>query len=89
KFNEEGTDALLVVVNLDPYYTQSGWVKVPLSELSIAPDQSFLAHDLLGGGQYIWHGEYNYVELNPHVLPAHILKIKKQLKKENQFDYFI
>jgi len=88
KFNEEGTDAFLVVVNLDPYYTQSGWVKVPLSELSISPDQPFLAHDLLGGGQYIWQGEYNYVELNPHVLPAHILKIKKQLKKENQFDYF-
>ncbi|MDD3539498.1 MAG: alpha-1,4-glucan--maltose-1-phosphate maltosyltransferase [Atribacterota bacterium] len=88
KFNEEGTNALLVVVNLDPYYTQSGWVRVPLSELGLSPDQSFLAHDLLGGGQYIWQGEYNYVELNPHVLPAHILKIKKQLKKENQFDYF-
>jgi starch synthase (maltosyl-transferring) len=88
KFNEEETDAILVVVNLDPNYTQSGWVKVPLYELGILPDQSFLSQDLLGGGQYIWQGEYNYVELNPHILPAHILKIRKHLKKENQFDYF-
>jgi starch synthase (maltosyl-transferring) len=47
-----------------------------------------MAHDLLGEGQYIWQGDYNYVELNPHILPAHIIRIKKHLKKENQFDYF-
>ena len=88
KFNEQKTSAILIVVNLDPNYTQSGWIKVPLYELGISPEQSFLAHDLLGGGQYIWQGEYNYVELNPHILPAHIIKIKKYLKKENQFDYF-
>ena len=88
KFNEQKTDAILVIANLDPNYTQSGWVKVPLAELGISANQSFLAYDLLGEGQYVWQGEYNYVELNPHVLPAHIIKIKKHLKKENQFDYF-
>ncbi|MFA6621236.1 MAG: maltotransferase domain-containing protein [Candidatus Caldatribacteriota bacterium] len=88
KFNEQKTDAILIIVNLDPNYTQSGWIKVPLYELGISEDHSFLAHDLLGGGQYVWQGEYNYVELNPHILPAHIIRIKKHLKKENQFDYF-
>lgn len=88
KFNDEGNNAILIIVNLDPNYTQSGWAKVPIHELGISPEQSFLVIDLLGGGQYIWQGEYNYVELNPHILPAHILKIKKYLKKENQFDYF-
>ena len=88
KFNEQKTDAILVIANLDPNYTQSGWVKVPLAELGISANQSFLAYDLLGEGQYVWQGEYNYVELNPHVLPAHIIRIKKHLKKENQFDYF-
>ena len=88
KFNEKGDDAILVVINLDQHYTQSGWVKVPLVELDISPRESFLAHDLLGGGKYIWQGEYNYVELNPNILPAHIIRIKKQLKREQQFDYF-
>jgi starch synthase (maltosyl-transferring) len=89
KVSEDLSDIILIVVNLDPHYTQSGWIQVPLSAMGIEPDQPFLAQDLLGGGQYIWQGEYNYVELNPNILPAHILKIKKKLKKETDFDYFI
>lgn len=89
KVSEDLSDIILFVVNLDPHYTQSGWIQVPLSAMGIEPDQPFLAQDLLGGGQYIWQGEYNYVELNPNILPAHILKIKKKLKKETDFDYFI
>jgi len=89
KVSEDLSDIILIIVNLDPHYTQSGWVQVPLSAMGIEPDQPFLAQDLLGDGQYIWQGEYNYVELNPNILPAHILKIKKKLKKETDFDYFI
>jgi len=89
KVSEDLSDIILIVVNLDPHYTQSGWIQVPLSAMGIEPDQPFLAQDLLGGDQYIWQGEYNYVELNPNILPAHILKIKKKLKKETDFDYFI
>lgn len=89
KVSEDLSDIILIVINLDPHYIQSGWVQVPLSEMGIKPDQPFLAQDLLGGDQYIWQGEYNYVELNPQILPAHILKIKKKLKKETDFDYFI
>jgi len=89
KVSEDLSDIILIIVNLDPHYTQSGWVQVPLSAMGIESDQPFLAQDLLGGGQYIWQGEYNYVELNPNILPAHILKIKKKLKKETDFDYFI
>jgi starch synthase (maltosyl-transferring) len=29
--------------------------------------------DLLDGARYTWHGEWNYVELNPQVLPGHVL----------------
>jgi len=88
KFNNDLSNIILVVINLDPHYTQSGWVQVPLSDMGIETDQPFLAHDLLGGDQYIWKGEYNYVELNPNTLPAHIFKMKKRLKKESDFDYF-
>ena len=89
KFSEDVSNIILIVINLDPHHIQSGWVQVPLSEMGIEPEQPFLAQDLLGGDQYIWQGEYNYVELNPQVLPAHILKIKKKLKKETNFDYFM
>jgi starch synthase (maltosyl-transferring) len=37
----------------------------------------------------MWQGEKNYVELNPAVMPAHILKIHRRAKREADFDYFM
>lgn len=76
KQTEDLTDLLLMVVNLDPRYPQSGWVYLPLESLGIQPDQSYQLHDLLNDAQYTWWGEYNYVELNPYITSAHIFQIK-------------
>ncbi|GBD39391.1 Alpha-1,4-glucan:maltose-1-phosphate maltosyltransferase 1 [bacterium HR37] len=89
KVNEDLSNIILVVVNLDPHHTQSGWVRVPVSELGIEPNQPYLVHDLLSEDKYIWQGEYNYVELNPHVIPARIFRVRKRLRKETDFDYFM
>ena len=32
--------------------------------------------DLIDGGRYHWADEWNYVELNPHVLPGHLLRLQ-------------
>jgi starch synthase (maltosyl-transferring) len=77
KWTEDLSNIILVVVNLDIIYKQSGWVKVPIRELGIDPNQSYVAHDLLSDEKYVWYGERNYVELNPNKIPAHILKIEK------------
>ncbi|HWP90585.1 MAG TPA: alpha-1,4-glucan--maltose-1-phosphate maltosyltransferase [Thermodesulfobacteriota bacterium] len=89
KAAEESSNVILAVVNLDPYHTQSGWVKVPISELGIDPGQPYLVHDLLSEDKFIWQGERNYVELNPHILPARIFRVRKKLKRETDFDYFM
>lgn len=89
KVTDDLSNMILVVVNLDPFHPQSGWVKVPIGELGIDPDQPYLVHDLLSDDKYIWQGERNYVELNPHVLPANIFRIRKRLKRETDFDYFM
>lgn len=89
KGSEEEAESILVVVNLDPYHTQSGWLHIPLDEFGITPDQPYLCHDLLSDDKYIWQGETNYVELNPQILPAYIFKLRKRLKRETDFDYFI
>jgi starch synthase (maltosyl-transferring) len=89
KVAEESSNAILVVVNLDPYHTQSGWVRVPISELGIDPGQPYLVHDLLSEDKFIWQGERNYVELNPNILPARIFRVRKKLKRETDFDYFM
>ncbi|MCI0453756.1 MAG: alpha-1,4-glucan--maltose-1-phosphate maltosyltransferase [Candidatus Dadabacteria bacterium] len=89
KSTEDLSNIIFVVLNLDPYHTQSGWVRVPINELGIDPTQPYLVHDLLSEDKYIWHGERNYIELNPQILPAHILRVKKRLKRETDFDYFM
>ncbi len=86
---EDRSNVLLVFVNLDPFHTQSGWARVPVAELGLMPDEPYLVDDLLRGEKYIWQGERNYVELSPHVLPAHVFRLRRRLRRETDFDYFM
>ena len=89
KESEDRTNLILTVVNLDAHYTQSGHVTLPLEELEIPDDRAYEAEDLLTGARYLWHGARNYVELNPVGLSGHILKIRRHLKVETDFEYFL
>ncbi|MBS0201549.1 MAG: alpha-1,4-glucan--maltose-1-phosphate maltosyltransferase [Planctomycetes bacterium] len=89
KWTADGTDGVVVVVNLDPHHTQSGFIELPLVEFGIDSTHSFQAHDLLGAGRYLWTGPRNFVELNPQVSPAHIFRMRKQVRTESQFEYFL
>jgi starch synthase (maltosyl-transferring) len=89
KATEDLSDVILVIVNLDPRYKQSGWIDVPLDDFKLDPQQSYQVHDLLTDARYLWHGSRNYVELNPLILPAHIFKVRRRLRTERNFDYFL
>ena len=67
---------LIIAVNLDVYNTQSASVRIPLQELGLSYDASFKVRDLLSGNIYTWQGEWQYVELNPYQMPAHIFRIE-------------
>jgi len=89
KTNEDLSNIIIVAVNLDPYHTQGGWVTIPIKELGVDPHQPYLVHDLLSDDKFIWHGEKNYIQLDPTVVPAHIFRVRKKLKREHDFDYFL
>jgi len=89
KHTEDQTNVILVVVNLDYRYKQSGWVDLSLEELGLDPAEPYKVKDLLTDATYQWQGERNYVELNPLVMPAHILRISRQAKRESDFDYYL
>ncbi len=89
KSTDDGLNQVLVVVNLDPHYTQSGILELPLDDLGIDPRQPYQLHDLLTDARYLWHGARNYVELSPARLPAHLFVIRRRVRTEHDFDYYL
>jgi starch synthase (maltosyl-transferring) len=83
------SNVVLVVVNLDPHHTQSGWVEFPLEELGIDPQKPYQMHDLLSDARYLWQGSRNYVELNPQIVPAHVFRMRRRVRTERDFDYYM
>lgn len=67
---------ILILVNLDPDNMQSGFAEVPLELLGIDENSEYQVTDLLTDQTFTWHGRRNYVQLDPHSMPAHILSIK-------------
>lgn len=88
KSTDDLGNIVLVVVNLDPHHTQSGWVELPLADLKIDPHQPFQVHDMLSDARYLWNGLHNYVELAPGASPAHIFRVRRRLRSEHDFDYY-
>ncbi len=77
-YSKRSTDpenVILVVVNLDSRYTQSGWVDLPLEQLGLEPAQPFQVHDVLTGARFRWQGPRNFVELDPRIIPAHVFRV--------------
>jgi len=89
KTSEDRSNEVLVVVNLDPHYQQSGFITLPLEELGLDPRQPYQAHDLLTDARYLWHGSRNYVELSPQTVPAHVFVIRRKVRTEHDFDYYL
>ena len=88
KTSPDGDDVVLVVVNVDPHHRQSGWIQLDLDRLGVAPDHRFDVHDLLGGARYAWQGTSAFVELDPHVTPAHVFAIGRPSRSERDFEAF-
>ncbi len=89
KTTEDFSSCIVTVVNLDFRYKHSGWLDLDLKALGVAADRPFQAHDLLGDARFVWQGKRNYIELDPEVSPVHILRIRRKIRTEADFDYFM
>jgi starch synthase (maltosyl-transferring) len=89
KTSPDRKNIVLVVVNLDPHHRQSGWLNLTMDELGITPGEAFQVHDLLTGSRFLWHGAQNYVELDPGISPAHIFRLRRHLRTEQDFAYYM
>lgn len=89
KSTDDRTNTLVVAVNLDPHHTHSTFVEVPLDDFGLDPRLPYQMHDLLGEGRYIWNGRRNYIELERTALPVQIYRIRRRLRTERDFDYYM
>ncbi len=89
KHTDDLANIILVVVNLDSHHTHSGWLEFSPETLDLDPQQTFQVHDLLSDSRYLWQGLSNFVELNPQIVPAHIFVVRRKVRTERDFDYFL
>jgi starch synthase (maltosyl-transferring) len=89
KTNADGSNAILVVVNLDAHHAQGGWTNLRVEALGLEEDEQYQVHDLLTESRFVWNGRHNFVQLNPHVVPAHIFRIRSRVRREHDFEYFM
>ncbi|RPI27452.1 MAG: alpha-1,4-glucan--maltose-1-phosphate maltosyltransferase [Acidobacteria bacterium] len=89
KRTDDSSNIIMVVVSLDPHHIQSGWVETPPRELGIEPNDSYQVHDLISGARYLFQGRRNYVSIDPAKVPAHILRVRRKLRSERDFEYYL
>jgi starch synthase (maltosyl-transferring) len=82
-------DIVLVVVNLDPHHGHRAWLTLDLAALGLPGDEPFQVHDLLGDARYTWRGAKSFVELVPGQQAATIFAIRRFVRSENHFEYYL
>ena len=69
-------NAVIVVVNLDPYAARAATLEVPPDALGISADIPYVVHDVITDHRYTW-SRLNYVRLDPiGGEPVHILRVE-------------
>jgi starch synthase (maltosyl-transferring) len=89
KHSADYENIVVVVVNLDPHHTHFAWLTLPVTQFGFNPDQTFQVHDLVSNARFMWHPGKNYVELDPKVVPAHIFRLRRRVRSEHDFEYFM
>ncbi|STX27854.1 Alpha-1,4-glucan:maltose-1-phosphate maltosyltransferase 2 [Legionella beliardensis] len=78
KHNASQSNIILVIVNLDYQYKQSGFIDIKFEKFRIE-HEPFEIHDLLTDDVYTWRNGRCYVELNPTKDQyAHIFQVRMQ-----------
>lgn len=89
KSDTRHNNLVVVVVNLDPHHVHSGWIELDLAELGIDAHIPYQMHDLLSGARFLWSGPRNFVRIDPERAPAHIFALRRKVRTEHNFDYFL
>ena len=65
KPSPDGSDTILVMVNLDPHAAQSADFELPLWEFGIDDNGSIGVEDMVSGAKFRWHSKWQHAALDP------------------------
>ena len=89
KRSEDFSSVVLVVVNMDPRHKHGGWLELDLAALGIRAGETFQVHDVLSDSRFVWSGPRSYVELDPRLFPASLFVVRRKVRSEHDFEYFL
>ena len=89
KRTPDGDNVVMCVVNLDARNPQAGWIDLDAVMLGIDAENAYQMHDVLGEQRFMWQGTRKFVVLDPARSPAHIFVLRRRLRSEHDFDYFL
>ncbi len=88
KTTAPGDNVVLVAVNLDPFAAHEATLEIPLTDIGIAPDETYELHELLSDARRLGRGRHHRVTLDPRESPARIYRVNRWRRRERDFQYF-
>ena len=72
-------NVMIMVVNLDTRWPQSGWLHLDIEALGIDPGAGYPVRDMLTGARFTWQGRRNFVRLEPGM--GHVLRLEQPRRR--------
>jgi starch synthase (maltosyl-transferring) len=78
----DGSNSVLVAVNLDPFAARESEVRVPLEALGVGPDEPYQVHELISDERQLWRGPVQRIRLDPRREPAAIFRLERFAQRD-------
>ncbi|MBS2015624.1 MAG: DUF3416 domain-containing protein [Deltaproteobacteria bacterium] len=89
KHTDDLSNVVLVVANLDVRHVHEAWIDLDLESLGIAPGEGYQVHDLLSAERVHWSTARAFVRLDPRHLPVSLYVVRRKVRSEHDFEYFL
>lgn len=87
--NADKTNMLLFVINMDPYTVHEAHLRIPIEDCGIGEQDTYQMHELIQDYHHQIVGQDYTIRLDPNQEPAAIFAIRRWIRRESDFDYFM
>jgi starch synthase (maltosyl-transferring) len=89
KMNADKSNILLFAINMDPYTVHEARLRIPIEECGISEHDTYQMHELIQDTRHQVVGRDYTIRLDPNHEPAAIFTLRRWIRRESDFDYFM